>query len=393
MKNLLLIGLLAWAVWTSSASSARELAVPEPEADEFHFVVLGDAQFHDPAKFNRLIDQSRQLGPAFVIQVGDLIEGYNNNRNAVAEEWARFSKQVAPLGSVPYIAVPGNHDVYNGDRKVDKHLEALFEQTWGPLYFSFVYKNTLIVGLNTDSTEGANTITGEQWRWLRRTLADSNATHKFVFMHRPPLLMKKADAIHALFRDSGVSHVFYGHHHHYHFFERDGVAYSMTNAAADGIDNQPEVGGFHQLLQVSVSGDDVDVAVIEADAIHAQDIVAPQDNYDTFSLLRGLVPEEVALKRRSTGKFAWSIPLKNNSRRDVTIYTECHSEDHRWRFTPRAIAPLKLEAGDMTTLQLTASFAAARQPESEPKCEFRIPIQTHHGEWFDINRTTIGIKP
>ena len=49
---------------------------PIPAGDEFTFVVLGDSQFHDPATYNRMIDDVRHLSPAFVVQVGDMIEGY-----------------------------------------------------------------------------------------------------------------------------------------------------------------------------------------------------------------------------------------------------------------------------------------------------------------------------
>ena len=39
------------------------------EENEFHFVILGDSQFHDPAKFNRIVDQTKLLMPAFVISL------------------------------------------------------------------------------------------------------------------------------------------------------------------------------------------------------------------------------------------------------------------------------------------------------------------------------------
>ena len=55
------------------------VTVPEAAENEFHFVVLGDAQFDDPPAFNRIIDQTVLLDPAFVIQVGDLIEGYQSD--------------------------------------------------------------------------------------------------------------------------------------------------------------------------------------------------------------------------------------------------------------------------------------------------------------------------
>lgn len=374
------------------ACGGATLNVPPVEPDEFHFVVLGDSQFHDPTKFNRVIDQTRRLRPAFVIQVGDLIKGYNNDLQAVKEEWQRFSHQVAPLAPIHFLPIPGNHDVYNGKRKVDAEMEALFEQTWGPLYFSFVYKNTLIVGLNSDSTEGANQISGKQMSWLQQTLAQSSAQHKFIFMHRPPLLIKNAEALHQLFKTQGVSHVFYGHHHHYHFFERDGIAYTMTNAAANSEHDSDEVGGFHHLLQVSVRGSEVDVAVIEADAIKARDAVAPQDNYDFFALSQKLAPSKVKLAAHGDNahEFIFDIKLNNDSGRDVQLLVSCDSQDGRWQISPKVIEPITLSSKKRHTLSLTAAYSPDRQPESVPVCHLRVPFQTRHGVWIEYEQDVTG---
>ena len=127
------------------SSSHAAFAPPPEEADEFHFVVLGDAQFDRPQLFNRIVDQTRRLRPAFVIQVGDLIDGYKNDLNEIRAEWERFGRQIAALDPVRFIAVPGNHDVYNRNRAVDTRLEQIFADRWGPLYFSFQYKNIQII--------------------------------------------------------------------------------------------------------------------------------------------------------------------------------------------------------------------------------------------------------
>ena len=384
---------------TNLAHAANKLEpanVPVPVADEFHFVVLGDAQFHDPAGFNRIIDQTRRLRPAFVIQVGDLITGYTDDLQQIKSEWARFADQIAPLAPIHYLPIPGNHDLNGGGKKPTKQIEKIFTDTWGALHYAFDYKNTLIIGLNTDSTEGVNRITGEQWKWLNATLKASKAEHKMVFMHRPPLLLHNAEALHNLFKNHGVSHVFYGHHHHYHYQVRDGVAYTMTNAAANSAHDQAEVGSFDHLLQVSVRGSEVDVAVIEADAIKAQDLVRPEDNYDLFSIGRDLLPKSAKLrKQRSIGNrtnFKFKIPLSNTSRRDVQVFVSCDSADNRWTLQPKVIAPINLRSNEKSSLEITASYAVNRKPESIPQCHFRAPFQTAHGMWIDFNKTVNALQ-
>ena len=99
----------------------------------------------------------------------------------------------------------------------------------------------------------------------------------------------------------------------------------MTNAAADSGHDADAVGGFHQLLQVSVRGAEVDVAVIEADAIKPVDAVEPIDNYDMFRLVLALAPEEVTLAGDAASGYTMSIPLDNTSDRDVRIMMSCAS--------------------------------------------------------------------
>ncbi len=374
----------------TQAVCAAEIIPPQPDATEFHFVVLGDAQFDDPPAFNRLVDQARRLRPAFVIQVGDLIEGYNSNLDVVSAEWARFRKQVAPLAPIRYLPVPGNHDTFGSNKKPDAALERLFEETWGPLHYAFEYQNALFVILNSDARGAMNSIRGKQLTWLRETLESSQAAHKFAFMHRPPFLMRNAEPLHELFRDSGVSHVFYGHHHHYHYFELDGVHYSMTNAAGDSVNDQPLVGGFDHLLQVAVRGEEVSVAVIAADAVKAQDSVAPADNYDYFSLSRGLLPDTVALRETGQGVYEMPVTLSNTARREVRVYLSCTSSDERWSFTPRQLQPLELAAGSDHTVAIVASYAPDRIPESAPVCHARVPLQTAAGQWLDLHLSVEG---
>ena len=77
----------------------------------------------------------------------------------------------------------------------------MFAERWGALYYAFTYKNALFVVLNSDSTEGMNTITGKQLGWLKRTLEDNQSEHTFVFMHRPAFLTKGSEALHELFME------------------------------------------------------------------------------------------------------------------------------------------------------------------------------------------------
>jgi predicted phosphodiesterase len=382
----------AGALLLAAAGARGAAVVPSAAEHEFDFVVLGDSQFHDPLAFNRIIDEVRLLRPAFVVQVGDMIEGYSDSLETVGAEWRRFQRQIDPLAPVSFIAVPGNHDLYGASRKATAELLELYESRWGPSYRSFAYGNARFFVLNSDAPGAEGRIDGAQRRWLEAELAAADEAHRFVFMHRPPVLLENADSLHALFRDHGVSHVFYGHLHHYHYELREGVRYVMTNAAANSSLAVDAVGGFHHYLKLSVRDAELDLAVLRAGAVQAPELIHPDDNYDLFRLQRGLAPRDVELSRQDDQRFLMEVPLTNPTERTVTVYATCSSEDNRWNFDPAAIDPLPLAPGSNRMLALSVSYEADRVPESLPGCSLRFPFQKRSGEWLEHSVRVQGAR-
>ncbi|MEQ9004261.1 MAG: metallophosphoesterase [Pseudomonadales bacterium] len=380
---------LAWALaWPATAGDAAPV-VPEPARHEFHFVVLGDSQFNDPATFNRMIDDVRHLNPAFVIQVGDMIDGYAEP-DEISAQWQRFRSQVAPLGQIPFVPVPGNHDLYGPERRAEPEIEAIYRGLWGPTYRSFDYRNARFIVLNSDAPGAERRIGEAQLAWLEARLAESTAEHVFVFLHRPPATLDDAAALHALLRRFPVRFVFYGHQHHYHYLQRDGVRYVMTNAAADNVVPYPEVGGYDHFLLVTVRDGDAGFAVVHADAIEPPDSADAEANQVLFALWRGLAPEQVALAGAGPQRWTMDLPIANPTGRPLTAYLSCTSADDRWRFEPAALPALALAPGAQQTVRVTAAHDADRVPESEPACSVQVLVQTRFGAWLPFTRTVTG---
>jgi 3',5'-cyclic AMP phosphodiesterase CpdA len=390
LARLVLLAALCAAVTTPPARAAA--TVPEPAGAEFHFVVLGDSQFHEPAVFNRMIDDVHHLNPAFVVQVGDMIDGYADPAE-VESQWLRFRNQIAPLGNVPFVPVPGNHDLYNAERRSDTALQALYERHWGPTYRAFDYRNARFLILNSDAPGEERSIGPDQWRWLVEQLTVHSAEHVFVFMHRPPSTLENADALHQLLRGHRVRYVFYGHHHHYHFLERDGIRYVMTNAAAHSAVPIDAVGGFHHFLLVTVRDDQVRYAVVRPGAIAAPASVHPDDNYALFELTRRLVSARQPLRAITGREWALEIPLTNPTDRPIAAYVGCTSDDGRWAFSPAAVPVVQLPPGEAETIMLTATYSVTGTPETQPVCTIQVPYQTHTGEWLTFERQTLGQLP
>ena len=379
--------LLAVVLLGSVLPAFAQITTPVVADNEFHFVVLGDSQFHDPAGFNRIVDDVKLLHPAFVLQVGDMIRGYSDDLPKIRGEWNRFRLQIAPLAPIAFMPVAGNHDLYNASKKSAVEVEKIYREYWGATFYSFDYQNSLFIVLNTDSPEEENRIGSEQWAWLNKTLNASGAQHIFLFMHRPPHTLDNAEALHELLREHRVRYVFYGHHHHYHFDERDGIRYVMTNAAANSALSQESVGSFDHLLHVSVRDSTTGLAVVRADAIENPEFVHPSDNYDLFNISRELIARKIPLAEvtEGDGRFRWKmpLPLKNPTQRSLDLFIQCKSNDDRWQFSPQTIEPVRLSAETSMIVQLEASYTRARQPESSPVCLIRIPFQKRNGEWLD----------
>lgn len=122
--------------WTS-------LAVNDA-AEDFHFVIVGDRTGGArPGVFESAVGKVNLLEPAFVLSVGDLIEGRTEDQAQLDKEWDEFERFAAGF-EAPFFYVAGNHDMSN----------AVMAETWrarfGPSYYRFVYKDVLFLVLNSE---------------------------------------------------------------------------------------------------------------------------------------------------------------------------------------------------------------------------------------------------
>lgn len=120
--------------------------VPKIGGGPLRFAVIGDhTGIGRPGVFDQAMVQLSWLQPDFVLSVGDLIEGYTEDRARIARQWAVVETSVAKLGC-PFLYVQGNHDVDNAET-----LDAWRERR-GAANYSFTYKGALFVVLNTEDT-------------------------------------------------------------------------------------------------------------------------------------------------------------------------------------------------------------------------------------------------
>jgi hypothetical protein len=123
--------------WTSEAFRNN------PE--EFQFAVIGDRTggANVLGTFGLAMDQLNLLQPEFVINVGDIIEGYTEDRDELNAMWDEAEAMTAKL-QMPFFYTRGNHDVSNPLAK------EVWQERHGPNYYHFVYRDVLFMVLDSE---------------------------------------------------------------------------------------------------------------------------------------------------------------------------------------------------------------------------------------------------
>lgn len=121
-------------------------AMPNGAPGPLRFVVIGDRTgLARPGVFEQALRQVRLLQPDFIVSVGDLIEGYTEDRTEIERQWSEVDSAIAATG-IPFIHTPGNHDIDNAP------TQEAWERRRGPKHYSFTYKGALFIILNTEDT-------------------------------------------------------------------------------------------------------------------------------------------------------------------------------------------------------------------------------------------------
>jgi hypothetical protein len=243
---------------------------------DFQFAIVSDRTGgHRARVFSRAVEQLNLLQPEFVVSVGDLIEGYTDNRAVLAQEWREFQSYVARL-QMPFFFVPGNHDLAN------KLQDRLWQEKFGRRYYEFVYRNVLFLMLNSEDPPGTGEgkVSADQIAWLKKTLeANAGVRWTLVFLHRPLWVMTNTEKTGWLEAEKLLKGrpytVFAGHVHRYQKFVRQGQNYYML-ATTGGASKMrgPEQGEFDHIVWVTMKKDGPVLANILLDGILPENLQA-----------------------------------------------------------------------------------------------------------------------
>lgn len=241
--------------------------------NNFQFAVIGDhSGGHRPGVLSAGVDLLNLLQPEFVVNVGDLIEGYVEDERVLKSQWAEADKRLKRL-DMPFFSVPGNHDV-----NFDPSEQVWFDRVAANRSYShFVYKDALFLLISTEDPPkkdpgkelsdkyeqlkigkitkpeevkstmmeleewaGQVNISEAQVEYFQKVLANNNKVRwTFVFMHSPPWAhtnLGNFAKIESLLADRSYT-MFAGHTHTYNYTRRNGRDYitmAMTGAGVPG---------------------------------------------------------------------------------------------------------------------------------------------------------------
>lgn len=100
-----------------------------------------------------------------------MIHGGDISDNGVAKEFS-ISWDILSKSKIPYFTVIGNHDILANGKGV-------YDQMYGPLNYSFVYKNCKFIFF--DDIIWGSTVLDPDFMWLKQEL-DTNNNYKYTFL-------------------------------------------------------------------------------------------------------------------------------------------------------------------------------------------------------------------
>jgi len=240
-----------------------------PSSDSFRFAILGDRTGEaQPGVYEQVWKEVAAGNPAFVLSVGDTIQGTND---ASAEaEWREVNRMLKPFRRYPLYLVPGNHDVWSAES------ERLFQHYAGhPAHYSFDYGQAHFTVLDNSRSDD---LAAEELAFLETDLkAHAGQPLKIVISHRPCWLANVAlrnpnFPLHQLARRYGVQYVIAGHLHQMLHLELEGVTYiSMVSSGGHlRLSRAYADGWFFGHALAEVRGGSMELSIRELGSPHGE---------------------------------------------------------------------------------------------------------------------------
>jgi Icc protein len=273
------------AFLTTALAAALALAAA-PAPDSFRFVILGDRTGEAvPGVYEQICQEAAAENSAFVLSVGDTIQGLND---ATAEaEWQEAQRILRPFARTPVYLVPGNHDIWS------PLSERLFRRyaAHSP-HYSFDYRQAHFTVLDNSRSDN---LSAAELQFLEADLAGHSAQPlKIIVSHRPSWLIDAALGngnfpLHQLAKKFGVQLVLAGHVHEMLRADLEGVTYISAPSSGGHLrlSAKYEDGWFFGHMLAEVHGASLRLEIEEAKSPHGQGRTTHAEDWGLTGLKAG----------------------------------------------------------------------------------------------------------
>lgn len=302
--------------------------------DKLQFAIISDINGGNiPGVFSDAKNKLNQLQPAFVLSVGDLIDGYTTDSVMAKKEWNQFNSMVDSL-EMPFFYVSGNHDVSNA------FLKKQWTNRFGRTYYDFVYKNTLFLVLDTEDGN-SDGIGQKQIEYIKNAISEhKDVRWTFIFMHRPLWVYGNEqgyEQIGAALKGRDYT-LFSGHHHNYMSGVRNGQKHYVLATTGGGTNGRGvKFGEFHHITWVTLN-EKPTVVNIALDGIIKDDVVSETIYPEIQNLRVGewLRPKPYVAKSRLIDSAQIILSFKNPTKTTLKVSGEIPKAKF-WSTSPKQI--------------------------------------------------------
>ncbi len=265
----------------------------------FTFAIISDLNGGErEGIFEVAVQQLNLLQPAFILSVGDLVDG-SEDVEEIKKQYNSFDERAAKANA-PVFHVGGNHDLTNNA------MRDFWKERYGSHYYHFIYQNVLFLLLDTEdydeafrqkihqareeaiaildgdhpedypSTEYFNLperktgkIEEAQNAYFEKVIADHpNVRWTFVLMHKPVWQREGAGNLSRIEKALGSRDftVINGHFHSYSHTMHNGHDYIMLGTTGGG-QSASDANAFDHITWVSFSDDGPSIANVRMDGI------------------------------------------------------------------------------------------------------------------------------
>ncbi|MEN8123092.1 MAG: metallophosphoesterase [Bacteroidota bacterium] len=328
----------------SSISLSRDSFFNQKEInksdEKFTFAIIGDktggGEFNWPI-FDRAVDEINLLQPDFAIMIGDMIQGAVSDEGIIKNMWKEFNSHAQRL-NVPLLVIPGNHDMSN------EVMYDYWENNIGLRYYSFVYKKTLFLLLNTEEyiKTGEGHLGQKQIDFVKNEIdKHSDVNQIFIFLHRPIWAAKykrkggpqEWEQILSFIKNKNAT-IIAGHWHNLIYEEIDVHPHIIHSATGGVLEEKslPEIGYFHHYSVVTVNKDTSYISVVKPGNIFPVNIATKEfvENAENIVKYNNNVEYE---KEDGNLKAISTFSLENKLNQTVNVEIKINNfGNNNWKF-------------------------------------------------------------